>query len=83
MANGPFKMKAGKEGPMKKNFGISLMKDNNTYTGPKLPKKITDALKNVNKSKGTLTETKFTRPSVINNVANLDDTKPIEHFFSE
>ena len=26
---GPFKMKAGKEGPMKKNFGISPMKQDN------------------------------------------------------
>jgi len=27
MKTGPYKMKAGKEGPMKKNFGISPMKD--------------------------------------------------------
>jgi len=87
----PFKMKAGKEGPMKKNFGISPMKNDivkKMY--PKLPKKITDALKvnekQGNKSKGTLKED-FSNQSVLETTRRLQKeghfNKPKKHFFSK
>ena len=39
----PFKMKAGKEGPMKKNFGISPMKQNTVENFIKVANKVTRA----------------------------------------